>query len=156
EASWRGYNRSLALGSAEPYQHKISLPEAVMTSIKPAFRALAAPELLRKCLHGRTQNANEFLNNLIWCRCPKTTFVGACTVKAAVYDAVSFYNNGNQASKQVLEAQGVIPGVFCNVALNRMDNARMVKTQEWLLDLCSEQAKKEDQGKCQERFREEI
>lgn len=103
-----------------------------MTSIKPAFQALAAPELLRKCLHGRTQNANKSLNNLIWCRCPKTTFVGACAVRAAVYDAVSFYNNGNQASKQVLEALGVIPGVFCNVALNRMDNARMVKSDFWI------------------------
>ncbi|CAN7943993.1 unnamed protein product, partial [Ixodes hexagonus] len=110
------------------YQHKNPLSEAVMTSIKPAFQALAAPELLRKCLHGRTQNANESLNNVIWCRCPKTTFVGACTVEAAVHDAVSFYNNGNQARKQVLEALGVTSGVFCNVALNRMDNARIVKS----------------------------
>ncbi|CAN7990883.1 unnamed protein product [Ixodes hexagonus] len=52
ESSWCGYNRSLALGSAEPYQHKNFLPETVMTSIKPTFQALAAPELQRKCLQG--------------------------------------------------------------------------------------------------------
>lgn len=37
ESPWCGYNRSLALGSAEPYQHRNSLPEGMMTSIKPAF-----------------------------------------------------------------------------------------------------------------------
>lgn len=100
ESSWCGYNRSIALGTPEAYQHKNSLPETVKC-IKPVFQALAVPELLRNCLHGRTQNTNESLNSLIWSWCPKTTFVGASTVKAAVYDAICYHNDGNNDEKSL-------------------------------------------------------
>lgn len=58
--SWCSYNRSLEDGKT--YTHKHTLPEAVMTSIKPVYRDLTQPALLSKCLHGRTQNVNESLN----------------------------------------------------------------------------------------------
>jgi len=32
--------------------------------------------LLRMCLHGLTQNANESLNNVNWTHCPKRVYVG--------------------------------------------------------------------------------
>lgn len=98
-SSWCGYNRSLVEGS-ETYSHKHNIPEAVMDVLKPVFKALSDQALLRKCLHGRTQNTNESLNQLIWCRCPKTTFVSADTVKTATNDAVAYYNDGNSARKQ--------------------------------------------------------
>ncbi|GFY05502.1 uncharacterized protein TNCV_218841 [Trichonephila clavipes] len=43
--------------------------------MRPVFRDLANPELLKKCLHGGTQNPNESVNNVIWSRVPKKTFV---------------------------------------------------------------------------------
>ncbi|GFW14043.1 uncharacterized protein TNCV_3546321 [Trichonephila clavipes] len=42
--------------------------------MRPFFRDLANPELLKKCLHGGTQNPNESVNNVIWSRVPKKTF----------------------------------------------------------------------------------
>ena len=51
--SWCKFNRQ------EPnYQHH-GLPLAVMEAIKPIYRDLSQPDLLKKCLHGKTQNVNE-------------------------------------------------------------------------------------------------
>lgn len=61
--------------------------------MKLIFAALSFPELLKKCLHGKTQNVNKLLNQLIWNRLLKSTFVGMDTVCMGVYDAVSVYND---------------------------------------------------------------
>lgn len=62
--SWCGYQRALV--TLEKYTHKHSVPEVVMKEIKSIFRDLPSKELLKKCVHGRTQNFNESLNNVIW------------------------------------------------------------------------------------------
>lgn len=36
------------------YEHKNLLPEIVLTKIKPIYKDVAHPDLLKKCLHGRT------------------------------------------------------------------------------------------------------
>jgi hypothetical protein len=35
-----------------------------MDEIEPVFRDLASEDLLKKCLHGRTQNTSESVNSL--------------------------------------------------------------------------------------------
>ena len=40
------------------------------------FEDLTEHSLLVKCLHGNTQNNNETLNDDVWKRCPKDTYVG--------------------------------------------------------------------------------
>ncbi|GFS97164.1 uncharacterized protein TNCV_1921111 [Trichonephila clavipes] len=51
-------------------------------------------DLLKKCLHGRTQNPNESFNKCIWERIPKTVFVGIETLKFGVMDAIICFNDG--------------------------------------------------------------
>lgn len=48
-------------------------------------------------------------------------------MKAAVYDAISYYNDDNNARKKVLKVLGVIPGIYCDAALSRMDKDRIKK-----------------------------
>uniref|UniRef100_A0A0B7BM13 Uncharacterized protein n=1 Tax=Arion vulgaris TaxID=1028688 RepID=A0A0B7BM13_9EUPU len=55
--------------------HKNGLPDAVIKFIETVFKDLVDENLLRKCIHGKTQNTNECLNKLIWDRCPKEYFV---------------------------------------------------------------------------------
>ncbi|GFW92369.1 uncharacterized protein TNCV_4919981 [Trichonephila clavipes] len=62
EDSWCGYNRSIVTG--EFYIHKHSLPESILLKVKKVFRDLTEKDLLKKCLHGRTQNPNESFNNV--------------------------------------------------------------------------------------------
>ncbi|GFX48191.1 uncharacterized protein TNCV_4115261 [Trichonephila clavipes] len=71
--TWCKFKKAELLG--ETYHHKNSLPVDVVEAMRPVFRDLANPELLKKCLHGGTQNPNEGVNNVIWSRVPKKTFV---------------------------------------------------------------------------------
>ncbi|GFW80445.1 uncharacterized protein TNCV_2945771 [Trichonephila clavipes] len=66
------------------------------------FRDLANPELLKKCLHGGTQNPNESVNNVIWSRVPKKTFVQLEVLSLGTYDAVSSFNMGNVSKLEIL------------------------------------------------------
>ncbi|KAJ8892093.1 hypothetical protein PR048_004671 [Dryococelus australis] len=97
-----------ALGKS--FKHNDSLPEVVMEAIKPTYRDLAHPDLLRKCLNGRTQNPNESFNNIIWSRVPKNLFVGLKNSKLGVGEAVLTFNDGNIGRIRVLKLN-IVPGI---------------------------------------------
>ena len=48
---------------------------------------------LEKCLHGKTQNANESFNGTIWERIPKNTFVTLPNLEFGVYDGLAHCTN---------------------------------------------------------------
>ncbi|GFU67522.1 uncharacterized protein TNCV_1600041 [Trichonephila clavipes] len=114
EDSWCGYNRSIVTG--EFYIHKHSLPESILLKVKKVFRDLTE-DLLKKCLHGRTQNPNESLSKCIWERIPETVFVGIETLKFGVMDAVICFNDGYVSRIKVFEALGIKPGYNTERAL---------------------------------------
>ena len=58
------------------YKNKPGLPSVVRDAIKLIFMGLSDDNLLKKYLHGQTQNNHESLNGVIWKRCPKDVFVG--------------------------------------------------------------------------------
>lgn len=117
--SWCKYN------AKKDYDHKHSLPAAVIDAIKPIFRDLSQPELLQKCLHGKTQNPNESVNNLIWSVIPKRVFVGIKTLHFGIYDAIATYNQGNSVKCEVLKALGFPAGVNTVRALTNIDRERI-------------------------------
>lgn len=69
----------------------------------PIFKDLAQPDLLKKCLHGKNQNPNESVNNIIWSRLPNGTFEQLETLKLGTYDAISAFNKGNAVKCMVME-----------------------------------------------------
>ncbi|GFV16166.1 uncharacterized protein TNCV_3379301 [Trichonephila clavipes] len=73
------------------YHHRHKLPVAVVKAIRPIFRDLSDPELLKKCLHVNTQNPNESINNVIWSRVPQKTFVHLETLSFGTYDAIASF-----------------------------------------------------------------
>jgi len=52
--------------------------------------------MLKKCLHGKTQNANESFNGTITNRVPKSTHVGLNVLSSGVYDAIAHFNYGEK------------------------------------------------------------
>ena len=84
------------------YKPKSCIPEWIKGLIYPIIKNLQSDELLSKCLHGATQNANEALNALIWSRVPKRTFVGKSTLEMGTYSAVLCYNDGAKGVLDVL------------------------------------------------------
>lgn len=50
--SWCKYNRVEAESKVSLYKHKNNLADPMMEAIKPTFKALVDPNLLKKCTHG--------------------------------------------------------------------------------------------------------
>ncbi|KAG8292029.1 hypothetical protein J6590_108603 [Homalodisca vitripennis] len=101
-----------------------------MEEIKPIYKDLSAPALLKRCLHGKTQNPNESINSVIWNRLPKTTFVGIQTLKLGVCDAVLSFNEGAMAKVNVLERLCIQPGRFMVEGLQQIDSNRVKKADK--------------------------
>ncbi|KAJ8887235.1 hypothetical protein PR048_013450 [Dryococelus australis] len=98
----------------ECYKHVVTyIPRVVVEEMKPIFRDVREPELLKKCLHGRTQNPNESVNSVIWNRLPRTTFIGVRTLHFGVWDAVASFNEGNLMMCHVYERLGFPSGRNC-------------------------------------------
>lgn len=120
--TWCAYNRSLT--ECKPFAHKETLPAPVLEAIKPVYRQLSQAELLEKCLHGRTQNANESFNHVVWERAPKNVFVGLQTLKIATMDAVLSFNDGSIARANILKSFGLNPGRNTVKWLKEVDDKR--------------------------------
>ena len=86
---------------------------------------LAKDEELEKCLHGKTQNANESFNGKIWDRLPKTTYVSLSTLKFGVYDAVGNFNIGMKSSIMIYEKLNMVPGIHTIRGANEINKLRL-------------------------------
>ena len=73
---------------------KPGLPSVIRDKIRPIFLDLSDENHLSKCLHGKTQNNNESINNVIWKRCLKDINVGFKTLEFGVAPAVVCFNDG--------------------------------------------------------------
>lgn len=123
--SWCSYQRAVAQGKADSYKHKGGLPLELLKHIKPTYERLTDPEMLEKCLHGKTQNNNECLHSLIWKRSPKTKFAGVDSVKLSVFDAVLHFNLGSKPELEVLRRMGIKPGLFMMEGVKMKDETRI-------------------------------
>ncbi|KAJ8886175.1 hypothetical protein PR048_012384, partial [Dryococelus australis] len=90
--TWCKYRKAELTGDF--HSHEYSIPEAVMLVVKPVYRDLAHPDLLRKLIHGKTQNSNEL---------PKNVVVGLKTLQWGVNEGVISLNEGNFGRLTVLQ-----------------------------------------------------
>ena len=109
---------------------KVNLPHWIHLLIKPIFEDLVKDELLVKCLHGKTQNANESINNIIWQKCPKNNFVKKDTLQIGVNSAIFQFNEGPCGVDDVLRYLSIEPGaVLIHISskrtLKRMSKAAL-------------------------------
>ena len=109
--SWCKWQSDQVTG-ANTYKSKVNLPVCIQNEIKPIFQDLANADMLRKCLHGMTQNSNESFNQLVWNRCPKNIFTSRPTVEMAVNSSVIVYNDGFLALTSVFEHISLQPGIY--------------------------------------------
>lgn len=77
--SWCKYNKAQDL--KQTYQYENSLLVAIMTAIKKIYQN---PEILKKCLHGQTQNPNESFNSAVWLKVPKLLLIRLRTLKVCM------------------------------------------------------------------------
>lgn len=122
--------------------HKHSLDQAVCDVIKPTYKNLSKAELLRKYLHGQTQNVNESFNAVLWSRLPKVNFVGISTLKFGTYDAIVSFNDGNRGRIKVLHDLGLKVGSNCMKTLLAIDSVQVDKADYAALPKSKENRKR--------------
>lgn len=140
--SWCKYQKAVANNENYDHSKHTHLPPAVMAEIKPIFRDLSNPELLKKCLHGKSQNPNESVNNIIWSCIPKTIFVSLRTLHLGVCDAVSCFNKGYVTRCLVLKELGLSVGKNCAEIMLGIDKERVRKCDKATAELQKEARQK--------------
>ena len=85
----------------------ISIPKWIHDILKPIFMDLSSDTLLRKCLHGETQNTNECLNSIVWTRCPRNTCVSKPVFEMAIHSAILNFYNGTDGVRDVFSNYGL-------------------------------------------------
>ena len=95
------------------YKNKPGLPAAIRELIKPIFMDLSNDESLKKCLHDKTQNNNESINDLILKRCPKDVYVGRTVLEIGTASSVINFNEGFQGMPKVFKELNINPGEYC-------------------------------------------
>lgn len=108
EKSWCQWQKDQALKSNK-YSDKECLPEVFLEVLRPVFMRLSETDLLKRCVHGTTQNANECINSLVWARCPKHKYHGYDTIRCAVTAAVCHFHAGASCRERIMERL-LIPG----------------------------------------------
>ena len=122
--SWFKYQAD-KINHTNTYKHKPGLPIVVKDAIKNIFMDLSDIDLLKKCLHGKTQNNNEGLNAIIWKRCPKDVYVGLTVIEIGTASAVINFNDGMVGITKVLTKLGMIPGSKCMSYCYQKDQKRI-------------------------------
>ena len=103
----------------------VNLPIQIHDMIKPIFEQLSDENLLRKCLHGETQNVNEGINNIIWSKCPKNIYVSRKVLQIGVNSAVLAFNEGALSVEMVLKYFNIETGEKTQIASHKKDKARV-------------------------------
>ncbi|GFU47471.1 uncharacterized protein TNCV_3883491 [Trichonephila clavipes] len=71
--TWCKYQKAKQEGKL--YKHRTAgLPNAILNTVKTTYMDLCDQSLLEKCLHGKTQNANESFNGVFVEHNPKRNF----------------------------------------------------------------------------------
>ena len=123
--SWCVFKRN-----PDSYKHKAGVPMDVYDFIKPVFDDLSSPDLLKKCLHGKTQKRKECLNKLIRDRCSKEYFAEKGVIEDASYTAVSHFNDGRESVIQMFQKLNIHAGHFTEDACRQQNAKRVQKSLE--------------------------
>ena len=94
---------------------------SVVAKVKPIYTRLSEVSLIKKCLHGKTQNQNEVLNGMIWNRIPKEVFVGRNLLEFGMFDAISHFNIGSKTIIQLFAQLNIPIGKYTEEGCRYMD-----------------------------------
>lgn len=130
ENSWCLYQQAKALGNASKFRHKKSVPIAVMDCVKPIFKDLSDPSLLRRCLGGKTQNNNESYNALVWKFCPKSSCASKIVAGIAANEAAVLFNEGRKGRMHIMKLLQLKIGQHAVNAALRLDQKRLKKAKK--------------------------
>jgi hypothetical protein len=126
--SWCRFNRDKA-NKTQTYKPGPGLPMPIIMKLRPIYDDLSNDKLLKKCLHGMTQNHNESFNKTIWDRIPKTNYVSLTQLEFGVNDAVANFNIGRKATVLIFEKMNMRHGQYLLRNCNRLNHKHLYHSQ---------------------------
>ncbi|GBM73975.1 hypothetical protein AVEN_155327-1 [Araneus ventricosus] len=139
--SWCRYQRAISCGQKFK-ECSTGLPQNIIKIIQPTYMQLCDQDLLKKCLHGRTQNANESFNNLLWTIVPKNTFVELQTLRFGASITLIIFNDGFHGLLEIFHELGIVPGEYTLRHFLTLDNERIVTSKRQSLTVTKVARKK--------------
>ncbi|GBM47550.1 hypothetical protein AVEN_90263-1 [Araneus ventricosus] len=130
--SWCKYQRAISVGRNFK-DSNAGLPKSIMNIIKPTYMKLCDQKLFGKCLHGKTQNANESFNNVLWTILPKSTFAELQTLSLGSAIAVLLFNYSFSGIIGVLNELGITPGHYTLKHYSSFDTERIATSKRHCL-----------------------
>jgi hypothetical protein len=95
--------------------------------LTPMIDRLTNPSLLKRCLRGATQNANESLNSVVWSILPKVKYHGYRSIRGAAAISSVFFNRGRSGLLKFFDEVGIsITGELLTALLGK-DHKRIEK-----------------------------
>ena len=128
--SWCFYQAALAADPSDEPKHddnpcRTALSPDIAQKIVPIYKRMSDENLLKRMLHGKTQNQNESFNATIWLRCPKTSFMGMRRVRGAVARAASAFNEGATSLTTIFHKMYIEPTETMIAACHRENRKRI-------------------------------
>ena len=102
---------------------------------------LTNDKLLKKCLHGKRQNNNESINNLIWKRCSKDVYVGRTVLEIVSALAVINFNEGFQGLLKIFKELCIKSGEYCVNFCEKKDSNRIHLMERKSTPACKQRRK---------------
>ncbi|XP_046737742.1 uncharacterized protein LOC124406386 [Diprion similis] len=118
----RDYGYFPKLEDLSPLLHK-----SIQKHLLPIYQDLSRDDLLKRCLGGHTQNANESSNLTIWRLAPKHLHSGLKIVEISAYIAAGIFNDGFSSILRIMNALDIVVGTNCRVFAETSDEARIVR-----------------------------
>ena len=124
--NWYVYKNN---GKRPRHQEYYLLPQ-YLPYLLPVVEKLSSKDLLKRCVFGFTQNANESLNSLVWERAPKDKNNSPSTTHFAAISAVVEFNNGNNCKQSFYQGLG-FPVTLFQIEKSKQIDRKRVKLAEY-------------------------
>lgn len=134
KGSWCKFQRDTAAGK-KTNETRAGLPKDIINIVRPTYIELCDQKLLKKCLHGLTQNPNEAFNGRLWQFIPKNNFVELFTFSFGAYMSLIQFNKGYTGLLSILNNLGIIPGEFTVKGFKNLDIRRIAESKRHSLQL---------------------
>lgn len=125
--SWCKWRVAEATGAT--FDHSAPLHPDLQKHLLFLYKDLSKDELLKRCLGGHTQNANESFNSCVWRLAPKHLYCGIRTIEIAGYIAAGLFNEGYFTILKIMDTLELKIGSHCKEYADSYDAARIQRQE---------------------------
>ena len=148
EDSWCMY-QSAIYNNKPPPHHPNYLSEVAVNMILDLFDGFkfTTPGFIEKIKTALTSNYNESIHSVLFDIVPKKECIGYVLMRFGAALAVIRFNDGYKGIRELFEAVGITPGAYLSELTQKLDTARIIRSQNIVRDQKRKFSKTQRRGK---------